>query len=506
MNKFGKFLSSAAIATTLATSSFLPSAVFAAEAATVTNQSQNVFVTPLTQSSSGIISKSKSSIYPKAPVPDLVEIFDGYDPFTYDGLPRDTKGEQWGVETMSGALLSYIPIDVYDLNKFMFNHAIMPDPDLVKKFNPNFDNYSEIFLGYVDNDGEFHSYVMGILNEQPNKKGKYGTLALNPDILPADDDSSITSDAYWERVFDSNIDYSGGTKTIVDTASSGISKTSSAEFGSTIGMKVGVEAGLGDIAKVSAEYSTSLSQSFGRSINIHESRDVQFRHTFGERFDDPYAYGVYHLIGEYRFHPSNLVKEIADNIQVWGVPGEGHYTSFYTKNIGDTKVGEGSYPYSTDDYRAIEIYENGLRIPEQNLLDQYSFNDFTDSSWSKNDVSVGFTSVTAPDGSPAQKLTPATNKSGIQQYVNINSDGNKYTFGIWLKADEPHQAQIKVQNKNNSESTGVKVDVTTDWQYFSVTSEKPFSTNDGVTVVLWPGAYNGTTDYVYASGAKLIKE
>ncbi|MDX8365360.1 phage head spike fiber domain-containing protein [Cytobacillus sp. IB215665] len=503
MNKFGKFLSTTALAASLVTSSFLPATSFAAEGDTTTNQTENIFVTPLTQSGSNIISKSASSpAQPLAPVPDLVEIFEGYDAITY-GLPKDTRELQGGVTTLSGSVLNFIPLDIYLGDyAYIFGTFIMPTSNFFNKINPNFDG--DIFLGYIDNDGEYHSYYNGILNEPPNEQGKHGTLMLNPDLLPANDDSSIILDAYYERVYDSQIDFSGGTKTIVDTKSSGITKSKSFDLSRTIGSTVSFEAGLDKIAKISASLSSSLTTSFGHSISIQENHDVQLRHTFGERYDDPYAYNVYHLVGEYRFYPSDLVKDLVGELYVMGINPSKETLQNYS--LGEVEVGNTTFTYPTDDYRAIEIYQNGLRIPEQNLLDQYSINDFTHSSWSNTDVSVSYGSVTAPDSTLAQKLTPASVNKGVQQYVDINSDGNKYTFGVWLKADEPHDAQIKIQNHNNTESTGIKVEVTTDWQYFSVTSDKPFTTNGGVTVVLWPGAYNGTTDSVYAWGAELIKE
>ncbi|MEI5909136.1 Vps62-related protein [Bacillus spongiae] len=172
----------------------------------------------------------------------------------------------------------------------------------------------------------------------------------------------------------------------------------------------------------------------------------------------------------------------------------------YTYVVNENSAG---FEYSNDS-KALKLstYE---RV--QNLLNQNSINDFKHSSWKKNGVSVGNSSVLAPDGSLAQKLTPATVNSEISQYdIDINQEGNKYVFGVWLKADVPHQAQIKIQNTSNVESTGVKVDVTSDWQYFTVTSENAFTTDDGLTVVIWPGAYNGTTDSVYAWEPELIEE
>ncbi|MDP5274166.1 hypothetical protein [Chengkuizengella axinellae] len=109
-----------------------------------------------------------------------------------------------------------------------------------------------------------------------------------------------------------------------------------------------------------------------------------------------------------------------------------------------------------------------------------------------------------------QKLTPEEVNKSLQQTVDINPEGKLLSFGIWLKADRDHEAQIKIQNRDNSDSKAEVVNVTTEWDYYKVTLDEPLQLSedgkDGVTVVLWSGDYNGTTDAVYAWGAGLIEE
>ncbi|MGM7682973.1 phage head spike fiber domain-containing protein [Cytobacillus sp. Hm23] len=499
MNKFFRVLSTTALAATLVSSGLQPITSYAEEQEPVINQENSVFVTPLAKNPSGVTNKSLIS-QPSAPVPDLVEIFKGFNAIE-ETLPPDTKGLQRGVTTISGSLLDYIPVDVY--NDDLVAHLmtiIYPDYDLL---NPNFSG--DLFFGYIDNDGNYNSLISNLGNELPDKDGKIATLMLNPDVLPADDDSSIILDAYYERVYDSKVDYNGGTNEITDSKTAGITKEKSKEFSNTIGWSYGFEAGFGDVLTVSTELSQELTSSFGSSVAIENSHTVEYSHTFGERFDDPYAYNVYHLVGDYWLSPSSQLEKIIDSMTVMAFhPGTGDLKQEFFKLGG--RVGETKFSYPTDDYRAIEIYENGVRIPEQNLLDQFSIEDFTNSNWSKNNIAIGYSSETTPDGDSAQKLTQTEVNGAVQQYVDLTSDGKNFTFGVWMKADEPHQAQLKIQNRNNTESTGVKVDVTTEWQYFSVITDQPFSTNDGVTVVLWPSAYNGPSDSVYVWEPKLIEE
>ncbi|MDP5273906.1 hypothetical protein [Chengkuizengella axinellae] len=181
-------------------------------------------------------------------------------------------------------------------------------------------------------------------------------------------------------------------------------------------------------------------------------------------------------------------------------------------NIGDNstsslKVYEtpGDETHNDDDQyenKGVEV----LNVPNDlQLLD--SPNDFSFSSWYNGGVEIQDIDgvVATSEGSyPFQELTPTNMNSSIYQNLSLNPKDKTYTFGIWLRADEPHKANIKVQNADFSESNGVKVDVTTEWQYFEVSQEFT-ERSDKVTVVVWPGGYNETTNSVYAFGASLIE-
>ncbi|MDP5272900.1 phage head spike fiber domain-containing protein [Chengkuizengella axinellae] len=164
--------------------------------------------------------------------------------------------------------------------------------------------------------------------------------------------------------------------------------------------------------------------------------------------------------------------------------------------------GNNNFTYGPD--QGTEFFVN-VAIPSESNQLLHSPNDFTGSRWWTTTL-VEASSESSPIGNDTVNLiTPEKINNSIYQQKNINPEGKTYTFGIWLKADQSHKARIKIQNAGNSESENKVVDVTTDWQYFEVTKEFTNS-SDKVTVLLWPGDYNGTTDSVYAWGASLIEE
>ncbi|NBI28046.1 hypothetical protein [Chengkuizengella marina] len=155
-------------------------------------------------------------------------------------------------------------------------------------------------------------------------------------------------------------------------------------------------------------------------------------------------------------------------------------------------------------------YENKgvdvLNVPDDLQLLE-SPNDFSTFNWYNGGVEIQDIDgvVSTSEGSyPFQELTPNNINTSVYQNVSLNPQGKTFTFGIWLRADEPHKTTIKVQNADYSQSNGVKVDVTTDWQYFEVSKEFT-EKSDKVTAVIWPGGYNETTESVYAFGASLIE-
>ncbi|NBI30655.1 HBL/NHE enterotoxin family protein [Chengkuizengella marina] len=154
------------------------------------------------------------------------------------------------------------------------------------------------------------------------------------------------------------------------------------------------------------------------------------------------------------------------------------------------------------------VYASGVSLTEKKqLLD--SPNDFTKdylSYWYK-DTLVEKTTVPSPVGenTTVNKITPSDLNNKIYQETEIDPVGKTYTFGIWLKADKPHTSTMKVQNADYSESKSISINVTNEWQYFEV-SKNFTNHSDKVTVLLWPGGYNKTTDSVYAWGASLVGE
>ncbi|NDI33239.1 phage head spike fiber domain-containing protein [Chengkuizengella sediminis] len=166
------------------------------------------------------------------------------------------------------------------------------------------------------------------------------------------------------------------------------------------------------------------------------------------------------------------------------------------------------YPAGFDFGNQGYVYASGVELTENTqLLD--SPNDFTKdylSYWYKN-TNVEKTSEPSPagDNSTVNKITPINVNNSIYQHTEVDPSGKTYTFGIWLKADQPHNSTIKIQNANYSEAEAQSINVTTDWQYFEVTKDFK-NQSDNVTVIIWPGEYNGTTDSVYAWGASLIEE
>ncbi|MDP5272860.1 fibronectin type III domain-containing protein [Chengkuizengella axinellae] len=162
----------------------------------------------------------------------------------------------------------------------------------------------------------------------------------------------------------------------------------------------------------------------------------------------------------------------------------------------------GAYNGTTD-----SVYAWGASLSEMNLIQ--SPNDFLD--WKVNNgLVVEETDVNAPFGEETvQKLIQHELNKAVQQTVEVSPEGKIYTFGVWLKADQNHEAQIKIQNRDNSDSIAEKVDITTEWQYYKITLDEPLDLSQngdqGVTVVLWPGTYNGTIESVYAWGAVLVE-
>nr|WP_276609517.1 HBL/NHE enterotoxin family protein [Chengkuizengella sediminis] len=230
-------------------------------------------------------------------------------------------------------------------------------------------------------------------------------------------------------------------------------------------------------------------------------------------------------------------KKLAYTFSIWLKADDEHTVTLGLRNNEQTEGGQQSFTVTTEwkkyevtapfeldsDHLVVYLYPTGYDVENQGyvyasgvsltkkkqLLD--SPNDFTKgylSYWYKDTI-VEKTKelspvMTYPDTS-VNKITPTGLNNKIYQETEIDPVGKTYKFGIWLKADQPHTSTIKVQNADYSESKSISINVTKDWQYFEVSKEFT-NHSDKVTVLLWPGGYNYTTDSVYAWGASLVGE
>jgi hypothetical protein len=122
---------------------------------------------------------------------------------------------------------------------------------------------------------------------------------------------------------------------------------------------------------------------------------------------------------------------------------------------------------------------------------------FDDGYWSKDALTVDPNSTTAPDGTTtADKLT-ATGADSFSQSTAITSvSGQTYTFSVYLKADTPTTLALYCLNPVTAQS----VNVTTEWQRFSIT----VAVNS--TTVRWQIGGGGTFttgEVIYAWGAQV---
>ncbi|MGM7682666.1 phage head spike fiber domain-containing protein [Cytobacillus sp. Hm23] len=487
MNKLGKILSTTALAAAVATSTIVPINVMAEKPINNVNMDE-VSITYF-DGNKNVVDFSSSiqllSLDNQVLLPPLEEYItengSGYE----EGLPPSTLDYQSIVEA---DLLDYVPVKMtisyLDLSSF---YGI--DDYLEYTAKEYGENVEDAYLGYIYNN-KYYDDLIELFSSSITPETPFPildvTLMVNPSSKIASN-SKIKQNGYWKLVSNALRSSTEGESLSIGFENSyGVSREKGYEFAQSVGVTLSLTVGGGDVIplpEVTTELSTEMSETFSQSIAIEEYFSESDTWEFKEQ-EGAYIGGIYNLRGQYSIVPGANLNSFID-----GYPALSEPTPF---------------TYQNSLYSAVVRLENKIQDP--NLLEQFSINDFTQSSWSKNNVNVGYSSVTTPEGDFAQKLIQTDVNGAVQQYVDIDSGGKQYTFGVWLKADEPHQAQIKVQNQNNTESTGLKVDVTKDWQYFSVTSDQPFSTNDGVTAVIWPSAYGEAIDSVYVWGPELIEE
>ncbi|HEX3072074.1 MAG TPA: LamG domain-containing protein, partial [Ignavibacteriales bacterium] len=127
-------------------------------------------------------------------------------------------------------------------------------------------------------------------------------------------------------------------------------------------------------------------------------------------------------------------------------------------------------------------------------------NTFSAGAWVKNNTAVNSDSILGYDNNDyADKLTSAANGSYARQTVTLDPVGKTYTFSVWLKADSNVSGIIKLQNAENSEFAQTNINITTQWQRFTVT--KTFSSSSSyITPIIFAG---NSGQYIYAYRAHL---
>ena len=117
--------------------------------------------------------------------------------------------------------------------------------------------------------------------------------------------------------------------------------------------------------------------------------------------------------------------------------------------------------------------------------------DFTNSSYSKGNVTIGSDNIVAPDGTTTADTVTATGSSYIQGTLNSADTSIEYTLSVWMKVPS---GTTSVDMGNIDAGVYITKTVTTDWQLFSVTQTPSATTryprvfrktSGDVTVHIW---------------------
>jgi hypothetical protein len=145
-------------------------------------------------------------------------------------------------------------------------------------------------------------------------------------------------------------------------------------------------------------------------------------------------------------------------------------------------------------------------------LAQYSESIDNSAAWAPyvrggTNPTVGANATTAPDGSrhATQINIPATAALTMSAWSQVVSTGNvtnnTYTFSVWLRADQPSNTYLELENVDTSDEAWSLISVGTQWQRYSVTGA--VSTAGSSMRISVTGGGNTPAVTIYAWGAQL---
>lgn len=139
-----------------------------------------------------------------------------------------------------------------------------------------------------------------------------------------------------------------------------------------------------------------------------------------------------------------------------------------------------------------------LLEPQSTNLIKYS-NDYTQSEWNKiSGATVDANVIISPDGTlNASRLNFDTVVGSRIEDQITNVGSGDYSFAVYLKADEPKTIGIRT---GFATTTIVSVNVTTEWQRFSITQNNPTNPANGYAQIRSIDTSGGS---VYVWGAQM---
>ena len=139
-----------------------------------------------------------------------------------------------------------------------------------------------------------------------------------------------------------------------------------------------------------------------------------------------------------------------------------------------------------------------LLEPQRTNLIKYS-NDYTQSEWNKiSGATVDANVAISPDGTlNASRLNFNTVVGSRMEDQIASASSGDYSFAVYLKADEPKTVGIRT---GFAGTATVNVNVTTEWQRFSITQNNPTNPANGYAQIRSIDASGGS---VYVWGAQI---